>query len=45
MPITSKILVGVAMLASWVVAIVFTPYLGLKLLPDCGLSVRLVTLA
>jgi multidrug efflux pump len=26
--------VGIALVASWVVAVVFTPYLGLKLLPD-----------
>jgi multidrug efflux pump len=26
--------VGLALLASWVVAVLFTPYLGLKLLPD-----------
>jgi multidrug efflux pump subunit AcrB len=26
--------VGLALIASWVVAVVFTPYLGLKLLPD-----------
>ena len=26
--------VGLALLASWVVAVMFTPYLGLKLLPD-----------
>lgn len=27
-------IVGLALLASWVVAVLFTPYLGLKLLPD-----------
>jgi len=27
-------IVGVALIASWVVAVVFTPYLGVKLLPD-----------
>ncbi|SEJ67402.1 efflux RND transporter permease subunit [Paraburkholderia diazotrophica] len=27
-------IVGIALLASWVVAVVFTPYLGVKLLPD-----------
>jgi multidrug efflux pump len=27
-------IVGLALLASWVVAVVFTPYLGFKLLPD-----------
>lgn len=27
-------IVGLALIASWVVAVVFTPYLGLKLLPD-----------
>ncbi len=27
-------IVGLALLASWIVAVVFTPYLGLKLLPD-----------
>ncbi len=27
-------IVGLALLASWVVAVMFTPYLGLKLLPD-----------
>src|SRR5262249_57637363 len=26
--------VGLALLASWIVAVLFTPYLGLKLLPD-----------
>ena len=26
--------VGLALIASWLVAVVFTPYLGLKLLPD-----------
>src|SRR5438067_9483353 len=26
--------VGLALIASWVVAVIFTPYLGLKLLPD-----------
>jgi multidrug efflux pump len=26
--------VGLALIASWIVAVVFTPYLGLKLLPD-----------
>jgi multidrug efflux pump len=26
--------VGIALIASWVVAVLFTPYLGLKLLPD-----------
>jgi multidrug efflux pump len=28
--------VGLALIASWIVAVVFTPYLGLKLLPDFG---------
>lgn len=27
-------IVGVALIASWVVAVIFTPYLGVKLLPD-----------
>src|SRR5437667_2643859 len=27
-------IVGLALLASWLVAVLFTPYLGLKLLPD-----------
>jgi len=27
-------IVGLALLASWIVAVLFTPYLGLKLLPD-----------
>jgi multidrug efflux pump subunit AcrB len=27
-------IVGTALIASWIVAVVFTPYLGLKLLPD-----------
>src|SRR5205085_6612257 len=27
-------IVGLALIASWVVAVLFTPYLGLKLLPD-----------
>jgi multidrug efflux pump subunit AcrB len=27
-------IVGIALMASWVVAVVFTPYLGVKLLPD-----------
>ncbi|AFT88661.1 efflux RND transporter permease subunit [Paraburkholderia phenoliruptrix] len=27
-------IVGIALIASWVVAVVFTPYLGVKLLPD-----------
>jgi len=27
-------IVGVALIASWIVAVVFTPYLGVKLLPD-----------
>jgi multidrug efflux pump subunit AcrB len=27
-------IVGVALIASWVVAVVFTPYLGVKMLPD-----------
>ena len=27
-------IVGIALLASWIVAVVFTPYLGVKLLPD-----------
>jgi multidrug efflux pump subunit AcrB len=27
-------IVGIALIASWVVAVVFTPYLGFKLLPD-----------
>src|SRR5436305_13017335 len=26
--------VGLALIASWIVAVLFTPYLGLKLLPD-----------
>ncbi|HEX5391643.1 MAG TPA: efflux RND transporter permease subunit, partial [Rhodocyclaceae bacterium] len=29
-------IVGIALIASWVVAVVFTPYLGVKLLPDIG---------
>src|SRR5271169_2205527 len=29
-------IVGLALLASWIVAVVFTPYLGLMLLPDMG---------
>jgi multidrug efflux pump len=29
-------IVGLALLASWIVAVVFTPYLGLTLLPDMG---------
>jgi multidrug efflux pump subunit AcrB len=29
-------IVGVALIASWVVAVVFTPYLGVKLLPNIG---------
>lgn len=28
--------VGIALIASWVVAVVFTPYLGVKLLPNIG---------
>ncbi|TMJ87981.1 MAG: efflux RND transporter permease subunit, partial [Alphaproteobacteria bacterium] len=27
-------IVGLALIASWVVAVVFTPYLGVKLLPE-----------
>src|SRR4029079_3443580 len=27
-------IVGIALIASWVVAVVFTPYLGVKLLPN-----------
>ena len=27
-------IVGLALIASWIVAVLFTPYLGLKLLPD-----------
>jgi len=27
-------IVGIALIASWIVAVVFTPYLGVKLLPD-----------
>src|SRR6266540_4251418 len=27
-------IVGIALIASWVAAVVFTPYLGVKLLPD-----------
>lgn len=30
--------VGVALLASWVVAVIFTPYLGMKMLPDHHVS-------
>src|SRR5467141_1395552 len=30
--------VGLALIASWIVAVVFTPYLGLKLLPDFAKS-------
>jgi multidrug efflux pump subunit AcrB len=29
-------IVGLALIASWFVAVLFTPYLGLKLLPDLG---------
>nr|WP_241093329.1 efflux RND transporter permease subunit [Xanthomonas sp.] len=29
-------IVGIALIASWVVAVVFTPYLGVKLLPELG---------
>ncbi len=29
-------IVGIALIASWVVAVVFTPYLGVKLLPETG---------
>jgi multidrug efflux pump len=29
-------IVGLALIASWIVAVLFTPYLGLKLLPDLG---------
>jgi len=29
-------IVGIALIASWVVAVFFTPYLGVKLLPDLG---------
>ena len=29
-------IVGLALIASWIVAVLFTPYLGLKLLPDFG---------
>lgn len=28
-------IVGIALVASWLVAVVFTPYFGVKLLPDC----------
>jgi multidrug efflux pump subunit AcrB len=28
-------IVGIALIASWIVAVVFTPYLGVKLLPNC----------
>src|SRR5207244_13023856 len=28
------LVVGIALIASWTVAVVFTPYLGVKLLPD-----------
>ncbi|WP_241185150.1 efflux RND transporter permease subunit [Klebsiella grimontii] len=33
---TSKMfwIVGIALIASWIVAVVFTPYLGVKMLPD-----------
>jgi multidrug efflux pump len=31
-------IVGLALIASWVVAVLFTPYLGLKLLPDLAKS-------
>ncbi len=34
MPAASSLIVGLALIASWFVAVVFTPYLGLKLLPD-----------
>src|SRR2546421_7800227 len=27
-------IVGLALIASWIVAVLFTPYLGLKLIPD-----------
>lgn len=27
-------IVGIALIASWVVAVVFTPYLGVKMLPE-----------
>src|SRR5437870_10543669 len=27
-------IVGIALIASWLVAVIFTPYLGVKLLPD-----------
>jgi multidrug efflux pump len=30
--------VGIALLASWLVAVIFTPYLGFKLLPDIKLN-------
>ncbi len=29
-------IVGIALIASWVVAVAFTPYLGVKMLPDIG---------
>jgi multidrug efflux pump len=29
-------IVGLALIASWIVAVLFTPYLGLKLLPELG---------
>jgi len=29
-------IVGIALIASWIVAVVFTPYLGVKLLPNYG---------
>jgi multidrug efflux pump subunit AcrB len=33
-------IVGLALIASWIVAVVFTPYLGLKLLPDLKIGVH-----
>ncbi len=32
--------VGLALIASWIVAVIFTPYLGLKLLPDFAKGAR-----
>lgn len=31
------IVVGIALIASWIVAVIFTPYIGVKLLPDMAL--------
>ncbi len=33
-------IVGLSLIASWIVAVVFTPYLGLKLLPDFARSAK-----